>query len=48
VRLIMNPHDSAQVYGLTSLLLVVFILSIVRAWELLGGALRRPPHLPPN
>ena len=48
VRLIMNPHDSAQVYGLTGLLLVVYISSIVRAWELLGGALRRPPHLPPN
>ena len=45
VRLIITPHDSSPVYALTTLLLVVYILSIVRAWELLGGARRKPPHL---
>ena len=45
VRLIINPHDSTPVYALTTLLLVVYILSISRAWELLGGARRTPTHL---
>ena len=45
VRLIITPHDSSPVYALTTLLLVVYILSILRAWELLGGARRRPTHL---
>ena len=45
VQLIINPHDSSPVYSLTTLLLVVYILSIIRAWELLGGARRKPTHL---
>jgi len=45
VRLIINPHDSTPVYALTTLLLVVYILGIIRAWELLGGARRTPTHL---
>ena len=45
VRLIINPHDSTPVYALTTLLLVVYILSITRAWELLGGARRPLTHL---
>jgi hypothetical protein len=45
VRLIMNPHDSSPVSTLTTLLLVVYISSIVRAWELLGGARRSLAHL---
>jgi hypothetical protein len=45
VRLIMNPHDSSPVYAMTTLLLVVYISSIVRAWELLGGTRRRPTYL---
>ena len=51
VRLIITPHDSAPVYALTTLLLVVYISSIARAWELLGGARlaqTKTPHLPPN
>ena len=47
VRLIINPHDSTPVYVLTTLLLVVYILGIIRAWELLGGARRTPTHLLP-
>ena len=45
VRLVMNPRDSAPVYALTTLLLIVYVLSIVRAWELLGGARRTATHL---
>ncbi len=45
VRLIITPHDSSPVYALTILLLVVYTSSIVRAWELLGGARRKPTHL---
>ena len=42
VQIIVNPHDSAPVYSLTTLLLVVYILGIFRAWELLGGARNTP------
>lgn len=42
VQLIVNPHDSAPVYSLTTLLLVVYILAIFRAWELLGGTRNTP------
>lgn len=45
VRLIIASHDPSPVYALTVLLLVVYISSILRAWELLGGARRKPPHL---
>jgi hypothetical protein len=45
VRLIIFPHDSSPVYMLTILLLVVYLLSIFRAWQLLGGARRKPVHL---
>jgi hypothetical protein len=45
VRLIITPHDSSPVYVLTVLLLVVYFSSIVRAWELLGGARRKSTHL---
>ena len=45
VRLIMNPHDSSPVYTLTILLVLVYISSVVRAWELLGGARRSLAHL---
>jgi hypothetical protein len=37
VQLILNPHNSAPVYSLTTLLLVVYVLGVFRAWELLGG-----------
>ncbi len=45
VRLIIDPHDSGPDYALTTLLLIVYVLSVVRAWELLGGARRTPTHL---
>jgi len=45
VRLLITPHDSSPVYALTTLLLVVYILGIFRAWELLGGARPKPPYL---
>jgi hypothetical protein len=45
VRLIINPHDSSPVYTLTILLVLVYISSVVRAWELLGGARRSLAHL---
>jgi hypothetical protein len=40
VRLIITPHDAAPVNTLAIVLLVVYISSIIRAWELLGGASR--------
>ena len=52
VRLIITPHDSTPVNTLTIILVVVYISSIIRAWELLGGASRStaskksPPALP--
>jgi hypothetical protein len=42
VQIIVNTHDSAPVYSLTTLLLVVYILAIFRAWELLGGTRNTP------
>lgn len=45
VRLIINPRDSSPVYALAILLVIVYALSIVRAWELLGGIRRTPAHL---
>lgn len=45
VRLVITPRDSAPVYALTTLLLIVYVLSIVRAWELLGGVRRTATHL---
>ena len=42
VLLIINPHDSAPVYSLTTLLLVVYVLGVFRAWELLGGTRNTP------
>ena len=44
VRFLISPHDSSPIYVLTTLLLVVYISSIVRAWELLGGTRRKPTH----
>ena len=44
ILLIIDPKNSAPVYYLTTLLLVVFVLGIVRAWQLLGGV--RPQHKP--
>ena len=44
VRLISNPRDSSPVYALTTLLVIVYVLSVVRAWELLGGTRRTPIH----
>ena len=45
VRLISNPRDSSPVYALATLLVIVYVLSVVRAWELLGGMRRSPAHL---
>ena len=45
VRLISIPRDSSPVYTLTTLLVIVYTLSIVRAWVLLGGIRRTPAHL---
>ena len=45
VRLIINPRDSSPVYLLAILLVIVYALSIVRAWDLLGGIRRTPGHL---
>jgi hypothetical protein len=45
VQLIIDPHDASPVYGLTVLLLVVYMLSVIRAWELLGGMRRSPAAL---
>ena len=44
VRLIINPRDSSPVYALTTLLVIVYVLSVVRAWALLGGTRRPPIH----
>lgn len=40
--LIRHPKDSSPVTSLTALLLVVYVLGIVRAWQLLGGMRRTP------
>ena len=45
VQLILNPHNSDPVYSLTTLLLVVYVLGVFRAWELLGGTRNRPMRL---
>ena len=45
VRLISTPRDSAPVYTLATLLVIVYTLSIVRAWVLLGGIRHTPAHL---
>ncbi|MHB8599391.1 MAG: hypothetical protein ACYDER_21595 [Ktedonobacteraceae bacterium] len=45
MQLILNPHNSAPVYSLTTLLLVVYVLGVFRAWELLGGTRSTPIHL---
>jgi cellobiose-specific phosphotransferase system component IIC len=45
VRLISNPRDSSPVYALATLLVIVYVLSVARAWELLGGMRRSPAHL---
>jgi len=45
VRLISNPRDSSPVNALAILLVIVYAISIVRAWELLGGARRIPTHV---
>ena len=45
VRLISNPRDSSPVYALAILLVIVYTLSIVRAWVLLGGIRRTPAHV---
>ncbi len=37
VLLIVNPKNPVPVYSLTTLLLVVYVLGIFRAWQLLGG-----------
>ena len=41
ILLIMNPKGPAPVFYLTNLLLVVYVLGIIRAWELLGGMRRK-------
>src|SRR5579863_6099308 len=45
VQLIVKPHDSEPVYSLTTLLLVVYVLGVFRAWELLGGTRKSPIEL---
>lgn len=45
VRLISNPRDSSPAYALAILLVIVYAISIVRAWELLGGVRRIPTHV---
>ena len=42
ILLIMNPKNPVPVYSLTTLIQIVFVLGIVRAWQLLGGM--RPKH----
>ncbi len=44
IQLIIDPHNQAPVSSLTTLLLVVYVLGIFRAWELLGGTRNAPLH----
>jgi hypothetical protein len=46
ILLIMNPNNPVPVFALTNLLLVVYVLGIVRAWQLLGGVRRQPKPQP--
>lgn len=40
--LIVNPKDPTPVYSLATILLIVYVTGIVRAWELLGGIRNTP------
>jgi hypothetical protein len=46
ILLIMNPKNPAPVYSLTTLLLVVYVLGIFRAWQLLGGMRKKHKSQP--
>jgi hypothetical protein len=42
LMLLINPNNAAPVYYLTTILLVVYVTGIIRAWELLGGIRTTP------